>query len=136
MGPFPESDTGYRSLYSSLKGIKMKEFFHDTRYILIFYVIGDILTTIFAIETGRGYEANFIISRLLEEHGYYIIVLLKIFFIFICFADYLFLKNQGYLSTWNITRHSISIMGILVVINNLLVISGLWSPLYVLIHGI
>lgn len=136
MGSFPGSDTTYCEFRSSWKNISINDFFRDVRYILIFYVIGDLLTTFFALETGTGYEANFIIAGLLENYGYYSIVLLKLFFLSFCFADYLYLKSRGYCSMWNLTRHMIAILGILVVINNLLVISGVWSPLYTLMYGI
>lgn len=133
--PFSGSDRSYCKFCSSWKDVKLNEFFHDVRYIFIFYVLGDLLTTIFALETGTGYEANFVIAALLEDYGYYSIVVLKLLFISCCFLDYLYLKNRGYCSLWNLTRHMIAILGILVVINNLLVISGLWSPLYTLIYG-
>ena len=118
------------------KNTNLKDFFYDIRYIIVFYVMGDILTTIFALETGTGYEGNFIIAVLLENYGFYSVIVLKMLFLSFCFADYLYLKNNGYFSTWNFTRHSIALMGLVVVINNLLVISGAGSPLYALLYGL
>jgi len=133
---FSGFDSAYFKLFSLLKNVDFSEFFHDLRYVLIFYVLGDLLTTVFAIENGMGYEANFLIAVLLDYFGYYSIVILKLIFISFCFLDYLYLKRRGYRSMWDITRHMISLLGILVVINNLLVISGLWVPIYSFIYSI
>jgi hypothetical protein len=99
-------------------------------------VIGDISTTVFALENELGYEANFIISGFLDNYGYYSLVVIKLLFLCICFLDYLYLKKRGHPSTWNITRHSLSILGVLVVTNNLLVIGGAGSPLDKLLYGL
>jgi hypothetical protein len=99
-------------------------------------VIGDISTTVFALENELGYEANFIISGFLDNYGYYSLIVIKMLFLTLCFLDYLYLKMQDYPSTWDITRHSLSVLGILVVTNNLLVISGAGSPLDKLLYGL
>lgn len=113
----------------------IRGFFHDIRYVLLFYVIGDLLTTIFALENELGYEANFIISGFLANYGYYSLIIMKLLFLSVCFLDYVYLKRHDHLSTWNITRHCISALGILVVANNLLVIGGAGSPLGRLMYG-
>ncbi|TGC09145.1 DUF5658 family protein [Methanolobus halotolerans] len=135
MGSIPGPDRDLYSLGASQKDSDLKEFIHDVRYIFVFYVMGDILTTVFALENGLGYEANFLIAELLEYCGYYSIVMLKLFFLCFCFVDYLYLKKRGHRSMWNGTRHMISLLGILVVINNLLVISGAWNHLYSFFYG-
>lgn len=109
--------------------ISIRDFFHDIRYIFLFYVIGDIATTVFALENGLGYEANSIIAGFLVDYGYASLVLIKLLFLFTCFLDYVYLKERDYLSTWNATRYCVSLLGILVVANNLLVIGGAASPL-------
>lgn len=133
---FSRSNSTYCKLCSLWENVNINEFLHDLRYVLIFYVLGDLLTTIFAIENGMGYEANFLIAVLLDYFGYYSIVMLKLIFISFCFLDYLYLKRRGHRSMWDITRHMITLLGILVVINNLLVISGLWVPIYSFIYSI
>lgn len=113
----------------------IKGFCYDIRYVFLFYVIGDISTTVFALENELGYEANFIVSGFLANYGYSSLVLIKLLFLFLCFLDYVYLRRRGHLSTWHVTRHSISVLGILVVTNNLLVISGAGSPLSRLLYG-
>jgi len=131
--------TGYEAAYWKVcllhAQANFRGFFHDIRYVFLFYVIGDISTTVFAIENELGYEANFIISGFLENYGYYSLIVIKMLFLSLCFLEYLYLKKRGHPSTWNITRHLISVLGILVVTNNLLVIGGAGSPLGRLLYG-
>jgi len=136
LGQITAFETVYCKVCLSHAQVSIKEFCHDIRYIFLFYVIGDISTTVFALENELGYEANFIISGFLDNYGYYSLIVIKILFLALCFLDYLYLKMQDYPSTWDITRHSISALGILVVINNLLVISGTGSPLDKLLYGL
>ena len=136
MGQFTAFNTVYCKVCLSHAQVSIKEFCHDIRYIFLFYVIGDISTTVFALENELGYEANFIISGFLDNYGYYSLIVIKMLFLTLCFLDYLYLKMQDYPSTWDITRHSLSVLGILVVTNNLLVISGAGSPLDKLLYGL
>ncbi|MBN2110672.1 MAG: hypothetical protein JW705_06250 [Methanosarcinaceae archaeon] len=136
MEQIPGADAAYRKIYPSCRNVSIKDFLHDIRYILIFYIMGDILTTVFALETGSGYEANFIISGILGDYGMHSVVLLKMFFLSFCFLDYIFLRTRGFPGIWDLTRYSISIFGFLVVINNLLVINGAGSPLYAFLCGL
>ena len=136
MDEFPGFKAAYCKVYLSHAQVSIKEFCSDIRYIFLFYVIGDISTTVFALENELGYEANFIISGFLDNYGYYSLVVIKLLFLCLCFLDYLYLKKRGHPSTWNITRHSLSILGILVVTNNLLVIGGAGSPLDTLLYGL
>lgn len=135
MGQFPGFEADCEVCLSHAQA-SIKEFCSDIRYIFLFYVIGDISTTVFALENELGYEANFIISGFLDNYGYYSLVVIKLLFLCICFLDYLYLKKRGHPSTWNITRHSISVLGMLIVTNNLLVISGAGSPLDKLLYGL
>jgi len=136
LGQFTTFETVYCKVCLSHARVSIKEFCHDIRYIFLFYVIGDISTTVFALENELGYEANSIVSGFLSNYGYYSLIVIKMLFLTLCFLDYLYLKMQDYPSTWDITRHSLSILGILVVTNNLLVISGAGSPLDKLLYGI
>lgn len=129
-----DSETAYCKV-CSYAYINIRGFCHDIRYIFLFYVIGDISTTVFALENELGYEANVIISGFLANYGYSSLVLIKVLFLSVCFLDYIYLKQCGHLSTWHFTRHCISLLGILVVANNLLVIGGADSPLSRLLYG-
>lgn len=122
-------EAAYCRVCSMHAQISIRDFFYDIRYVFLFYVIGDISTTVFALENELGYEANSIISFFLANYGYASLVLIKLLFLFVCFMDYIYLKKRDHLSTWNVTRHSVSLLGIMVVANNLLVIGGAGSPL-------
>ncbi|MCQ6963513.1 DUF5658 family protein [Methanolobus chelungpuianus] len=128
-------ETAYCKVCPMHAKIGIRDFFYETRYIFLFYVIGDIATTVFALESELGYEANSIISGFLANYGYASLVLIKLLFLFICFLDYVYLKKCNYLSTWNATRHCVSLLGILLVVNNILVIGGAGSPLDRLLDG-
>ncbi|WP_407356096.1 DUF5658 family protein [Methanolobus sp. WCC5] len=115
--------------------VNIKDFFYDVRYIIFFYVLGDLLTTFFAIETGMGYEANLIMARLIEIYGFLIVAVIKMLFMCLLFIEYAYLKNMGYHSLWGLGRQMISFMGLFIVINNMLVIYGIGSPLQLMCAG-
>ncbi|MDG6244249.1 MAG: hypothetical protein QCH31_07655 [Methanolobus sp.] len=109
--------------------VNIRDFCYDIRYILFFYVLGDLLTTFFAIETGIGYEANFIIASLIDIYGFMVVAVIKLIFLFLLFIEYTYLTNMGHNALWVLGRQIISFMGLIIVVNNMLVIYGIGSPL-------
>ncbi|WP_406661769.1 DUF5658 family protein [Methanolobus sp. ZRKC3] len=110
----------------------MLNFIFDVRYFIAFYVVGDILTTVFAIENGLGFEANTMISKSIEHYGFSILVVIKILFLCLFYLEYIYLEKKHHHLLWNILKYSLSIFGILIVVNNMLVILDFASPISIL----
>jgi hypothetical protein len=93
-------------------------YLYEVRYIILFYVIGDWASTVFALPFGTEY--NSVPAMILENYGIYHLLLIKIGFILLLF----FISPMIQISRikWSITKHIIESIGILVTINNLLVI--------------
>jgi hypothetical protein len=93
-------------------------YLYEVRFIILFYVIGDWASTVFALPFGTEY--NSVPAMILENFGIYHLLLIKIGFILLLF----FIAPTIQISRirWSITKHIIECVGILVTINNLLVI--------------
>jgi len=102
------------------------------RYFIAFYFVGDILTTFFAIEMDMGVEGNYIISKSIEHYGFSILIVIKLLFLLLFYIEYLYLKKNQQQELWALLRYSLITVGILIVANNILVILGFVSPMYVL----
>lgn len=103
--------------------MSISQFIWDIRYIILFYILGDGITTIFAL--GYGQETNFFLEGLMLEYGIYTIFLLKFFYIAILFYNYKFFIKLDYNSVpflWRGIKYSIGVLGILLTTNNLMVI--------------
>lgn len=93
-------------------------FLYEIRFIILFYVIGDWASTVFALPFGEEY--NSVPAMILENYGIYHLLLIKVGFIFLLFYLAPVIKVSKY--RWAITKHIIESVGILVTINNLMVI--------------
>lgn len=124
---------------SLVYGLDIYGFLKDIRFVLLFYVIGDLLTTIYAIEAGLAQEGNPVVSAFASMNGLYSIVLFKVFFIIALLGSYAYIirssagKEQDQTFAWNALRHTLAIMGMLIIFNNLLVMGGYISPVYLLL---
>lgn len=124
---------------SLVYGLDIYGFLKDIRFVLLFYVIGDLLTTIYAIETGLAQEGNPVVSAFASMNGLYSIVLFKVFFIIALLGSYAYIirssagKEQDQTFAWNALRHTLAIMGMMIIFNNLLVMGGFVSPVYLLL---
>lgn len=124
---------------SLVYGLDIYGFLKDIRFVLLFYVIGDLLTTIYAIETGLAQEGNPVVSAFASMNGLYSIVLFKVLFIIALLGSYAYIirssagKEQDQTFAWNALRHTLAIMGMLIIFNNLLVMGGYISPVYLLL---
>lgn len=123
---------------SLVYGVDLYRFLKDIKFVLLFYVIGDLLTTIYAIETGLAYEGNPFVSAFASIHGLYSIVVFKVFFILALLGSYAYIirfsaKKHTQTFVWDALRHTLAIMGVLIILNNLLVMGGYTSPVYLVL---
>ena len=82
-------------------------YLYEIRFIILFYVIGDWASTVYALP--QGIEYNPVPAMILENYGIYHLLLIKIGFIFLLF----------YVAP---TKHIIEFVGIFVTVNNLMVV--------------
>ncbi|NPE28546.1 hypothetical protein HNV12_11360 [Methanococcoides sp. SA1] len=104
---------------------KLLSFLHDIRYVLLFYIVGDILTTYIGINGGYGFESN----PLLTSFG--LTYLLKL--LFLCLLGILYIRTIEMPLLWDSTRHSVVLIGIFATANNLMVIYYGYSPIQLVI---
>jgi hypothetical protein len=93
-------------------------YLYDIRFIILFYVIGDWASTVYALPLGVEY--NTLPAMILKNYGIYYLLLPKIAIILILFYIAPTMKLVRY--TWPILKHTIEFIGILVTVNNLMVI--------------
>jgi len=93
-------------------------YLYEVRFIILFYVLGDWASTVYALPFGSEY--NSVPAMILQNYGIYHLLLIKIGFILLLF--YIAPMIQVSKFRWAITKHIIEFIGILVTVNNLLVI--------------
>ncbi len=104
---------------------KLLSFLHDIRYVLLFYIVGDLLTTYIGINGGHGFESN----PFLPSFG--LTFLLKL--LFLCLLGILYIRTLERPILWDFTRHTIVLIGIFATVNNLIVIYYGYSPIQLVI---
>ncbi|WMW23981.1 DUF5658 family protein [Methanolobus sediminis] len=90
-------------------------FIKDIKHVLLLYVIGDTLTTLYALKTGNFYEGNPILSSIFGMYGATSLISLKIGFMFLLYHVY----NNADRYYWNITRHTVACIGLLATASNM-----------------
>jgi hypothetical protein len=94
-------------------------FLYEIRFIILFYVIGDWASTVYALPFAT--EFNPVPAMILENYGVYHLLLIKVVFVLLLFYMAPMLKvSKG---RWALTKHIIESIGVLVTANNLLVIT-------------
>ncbi|WP_342306290.1 DUF5658 family protein [Methanolobus sp. ZRKC5] len=93
-------------------------FLKDIIPVLLLYVLGDTITTVYALQTGYFYEGNPILYEIFMTYGYISLIPLKIGFMFLLYHVYRN-ANRYY---WNITRYSVSFIGLLATLSNTLAV--------------
>ncbi|WP_406656742.1 DUF5658 family protein [Methanolobus sp. ZRKC2] len=93
-------------------------FLEDIKPVLLLYVVGDTLTTLYALQTGMFYEGNPVLSRIFSMYGYTALIPLKIGFMFVLYHVY---RNAGRYY-WNITRYAVTGIGLLATVSNMAVV--------------
>jgi hypothetical protein len=101
------------------------KFLYDIRYIILLYIIGDFLTTFHAIENGFGFEQNGLLASLMAEFGMWSLVIVKMAILGVVFWAYRNINSptdpvSPFL--WTFSKTGISLLGLLLVINNMMVI--------------
>lgn len=110
--------------------INFKELFYELKYVLLFYVLLDFISTYIAIEYGFAYEGNPILYSLIESYTIFVILFLKILFLFLISIVYLRLKKEWHINVlgievpkiWHYTKHSVAFFGFVLFLNNTFVI--------------
>ena len=93
-------------------------YLYDIRFIILFYVIGDWASTVYALPFGMEY--NSVPAMILNNYGIYHLLIIKIGFILLLFYMAPMIKVGKY--RWAILKHTIEFIGIIVTINNLMVV--------------
>ncbi len=99
------------------------DFIRDIKYIIVFYVIGDFLTTAHAL--NYGFEENAFLAVVMQNYGVGSLLVLKILFLAIVYWNYVMLKDTDSKWTdllWTLARKGIAAGGMFLVVNNLMVI--------------
>jgi len=101
------------------------KFIHETRNIILLYIIGDFLTTFHALESGLGFEENGILAGLMAEFGIWSLLISKLAIMGVIYWAYrTFNSSEDSVSPvlWQLSRTGISLFGLALVVNNLMVI--------------
>lgn len=99
------------------------DFLYDIRYIILFYVFGDFLSTYWAL--NYGFEQNGFLAAAMEEFGVGILLVLKMCFITIVYWTYKQFKQSDMKfkdTIWKYARNAIAFMGVFLVANNMMVV--------------
>ena len=105
------------------KNSSFLEFLWETRFIIVFYIFGDWITTKYGLQYAR--EGNSLLLGLIEDYGIYSLLAVKLVFMVFLFWNYKLLKRSNSDWTkyiWDASRDALSIFGVLLTISNLLVI--------------
>ncbi|HIH75310.1 MAG TPA: hypothetical protein HA306_09175 [Methanosarcina sp.] len=94
------------------------DYLYDIRFIILFYVIGDWASTFYALPFGTEY--NPVPAMILENYGIYHLLLIKVAFVLLLFYVSPVIKTSK--GRWELTKHIIESVGILVTVNNLMVV--------------
>jgi hypothetical protein len=99
------------------------QFLGDIKYVVLFYVLGDFITTYHALDYGL--EENPFLVILMNEFGIWSMLIMKVLFIGIIYWYYLtIMSTESAWKThiWFASRSTVSLLGVFLVVNNLLVI--------------
>jgi len=116
-----------------LESVKeFNDFLYDIRYILVFYVLGDFITTAKAL--NYGVEANGFMALVMAEFGVWALFALKIAFVFVVYWFYKdLMSSSSHMSEmWPMVKVVITFVGVFLVVNNLMVIWGKFGILQLL----
>ena len=100
---------------------KWRAFLSDARYMLMFYVVGDMLTTWVAINLG-GEEGNLLPAILLKHYGMFSLVIMKLFTVGLMYYTYKIYSTPARISKWNMVKQIVVIFGIAATVSNTIAI--------------
>jgi hypothetical protein len=104
---------------------EISEFLHDARYIILLYIIGDFMTTFHALSNGYGFEENGLLSGIMADNGIWSLLLIKTLILLMIYWNYRSIRTSMHSyakKLWDFSRTGISLFGLILVINNLIVI--------------
>ena len=101
-----------------LRKEEINSFLYDVRYVILFYVLGDWMTTLYALE--YGFEGNVLPAIVIAKCGIFYVLLLKFLFMVLLFRSYLVIRNFPWL--WDFTRKTVAGIGLVVSLENFMVI--------------
>lgn len=116
-------DSMYHTEQLNHRYSELRLFFSDIKYIVLFYVLGDFLTTMHAL--NYGVEENGFLLMVIAEFGIWSVLMLKMVFLGIVYWNYQLLNDANTKWTsmlWKLSRNTIAFVGLFLVVNNLLVI--------------
>lgn len=116
-------DSMYQTEQLNHRYSELRLFFSDIKYIVLFYVLGDFLTTMHAL--NYGVEENGFLLMVIAEFGIWSVLMLKMVFLGIVYWNYQLLNDANTKWTsmlWKLSRNTIAFVGLFLVVNNLLVI--------------
>lgn len=101
-----------------LRNEELSSFLYDVRYVILFYVFGDWMTTLYALE--YGFEGNILPAIVIAKCGIFYVLLLKFLFMVLLFRSYMVIRNFPWL--WDFTRKTVAGVGLVVSLENFMVI--------------
>ncbi len=108
-----------------LRTEEISDFLHDARYIILLYIAGDFLTTFHALNNGYGFEENGLLSGIMADNGIWSLLLIKMLILLVIYWNYRAIKTSVHSyakKLWDFSRTGISLFGLILVINNMMVI--------------
>ncbi|MCD4704053.1 MAG: hypothetical protein K8R64_07160 [Methanosarcinaceae archaeon] len=109
--------------YTTTDFKKINAFLYDIRYIIIFYVFGDFITTFHAL--NYGFEENGFLAAVMADYGIWSLLVLKFLFLGIVYWNYKTLRDASKpwtTTVWNASKFLVAFAGFVLVVNNLMVI--------------
>lgn len=110
--------SGVWCMLDYLRKEELASFLFDVRYVILFYVLGDWLTTMYALE--YGFEANLLPALVIAKYGIFHVLLLKFIFMVLLFRSYRVIRIFPWL--WDFTRKTVAGIGLVVSVENFMVI--------------
>jgi hypothetical protein len=107
----------------------LRAFLGDSKYVMLFFVFGDWITTLYALPVGV--EGNAVPSLVLEHFGAWGLLVMKLAFVVLLFVFYYYFIEKNP-TTWKKVKYICVAMGVFAVVNNLMVIFLGTSPLQLL----
>ncbi|MBC7085166.1 MAG: hypothetical protein H5T43_02185 [Methanomethylovorans sp.] len=98
-------------------------FLMEIRYIILFYILGDFITTMHALQ--YGFEENKFLAAFMDAYGIWSLLFLKLLFILIVYYNYVSIKNANSKNMnllWTLSKKGIAFTGLFLMINNIMVI--------------
>ena len=91
--------------------------FYEMKWIILFFIIGDTITTYFMITLGYGQEGNPFVANLLNKYGFISLIALKFYCLLFIYFTYPIIDANKNL--WKFTKNFVTFIGIFACTNNI-----------------